>query len=155
MKIKLYETTPTQKLINLEKDSKNTQIPDKEGIYKMLLNQLQLYLTKKIPYLNKYRYLNYHQRYIAQYQGSALAEPGGSWHLTFVLRRLENLSFFIEIICWAPWIWLPSIFLRAQPWIPSRNGTLFKALTFRDGHCLKIPKFKWMRKTYCSTIMQN
>ena len=47
MEIKFYETTPTQKLINLEKDSKNTQIPDKEGIYKMLLNQLQLYLTKK------------------------------------------------------------------------------------------------------------
>ena len=54
-------------------------------------------------------------------QGCALAEPGGPWRLTFVLGRLENLSFFIEIICWASWIshvqstGLPSIFVRAQP----------------------------------------
>ena len=34
-------------------------------------------------------------------QGCALAEPGGLWHLTFVLGQLENLCFFIEIICWA------------------------------------------------------
>ena len=57
------------------------------------------------------------------FQGCALAEPGGPWRLTFVLGRLENLSFFIEIICWAHWIsqvqstGLPSILLRAQPWI--------------------------------------
>ena len=37
-------------------------------------------------------------------QGCALAEPGGPWCLTFVLRRLESLSFSIEIICWAHWI---------------------------------------------------
>ena len=37
-------------------------------------------------------------------QGCALAEPGGPWPLTFVLGRLENLCFFIEIICWAHWI---------------------------------------------------
>ena len=43
--------------------------------------------------------------------------------LTFAPWRLENLSFFIQIICWAPWILqvqstgLPSIFLRAQPCI--------------------------------------
>ena len=55
-------------------------------------------------------------------QGCALAEPGGPWRLTFALGRLENLRFFIQIICWAPWILqfqrtgLPSIFLRAQPW---------------------------------------
>ena len=36
------------------------------------------------------------------YQGCALAEPGGPWRLTFALRRLENLRFFIQIICWAP-----------------------------------------------------
>ena len=54
-------------------------------------------------------------------QGCALAEPGGPWRLTFALGRLENLRFFIQIICWAPWILqfqstgLPSIFLRAQP----------------------------------------
>ena len=54
-------------------------------------------------------------------QGCALAEPGGPWCLTFALGRLENLRFFIQIICWAPWILqfqstgLPSIFLRAQP----------------------------------------
>ena len=47
--------------------------------------------------------------------------PVDPWHLTFVLGGLENLSFFIEIICWAHWIsqvqstGLPSIFLRAQP----------------------------------------
>ena len=55
------------------------------------------------------------------YQGCALAEPGGPWRLTFALGRLGNLRFFIQIICWAPWILqfqstgLPSIFLRAQP----------------------------------------
>ena len=54
-------------------------------------------------------------------QGCAVAEPGGPWRLTFVLGGLENLSFFIEIICWEHWIsqvqsaGLPSIFLRAQP----------------------------------------
>ena len=35
-------------------------------------------------------------------QGCALAEPGGPWRLTFALGRLENLRFFIQIICWAP-----------------------------------------------------
>ena len=35
-------------------------------------------------------------------QGCALAEPGGPWHLTFALGWLENLPFFIQIICWAP-----------------------------------------------------
>ena len=55
------------------------------------------------------------------YQGCALAEPGGPWHLTFALRQQEHLRFFIQIICWAPWILqfqdtgLPSILLRAQP----------------------------------------
>ena len=52
-------------------------------------------------------------------QGCILAEPCGSWCLTFALGCLENLSFSIQIICLAPWIlqihctWLPSIFLRA------------------------------------------
>ena len=55
-------------------------------------------------------------------QGWALAECGGPWRQTFALRRLENLRFFIQIMCWAPWILqvqrgLPSIFLRAQPWV--------------------------------------
>ena len=60
---------------------------------------------------------------VATFQGCALAEPGGPWRLTFVLGRLENFSFFIEIICWAPWIsqvqstGLPSILVRAQPCI--------------------------------------
>ena len=35
-------------------------------------------------------------------QGCALTEPGGPWHLTFTLGRLENLRFFIQIICWVP-----------------------------------------------------
>ena len=34
-------------------------------------------------------------------QGCTLAEPVSPWRLTFVLGRLENLCFFIEIICWA------------------------------------------------------
>ena len=37
-------------------------------------------------------------------QGCALAELSGPWRLTFVLGRLENLSFFIEIIRRAHWI---------------------------------------------------
>ena len=36
------------------------------------------------------------------YQGCALVEPGGPWRLTFALGQLENLRFFIQIICWAP-----------------------------------------------------
>ena len=40
---------------------------------------------------------------IQQYQGYALAEPSGPWRLTFDLGRQENLSFFIQIICWAPY----------------------------------------------------
>ena len=54
-------------------------------------------------------------------QACALAEPGGPWRLLFALGQLENLRFFIQIICWAPCILqvqstgLPSIFLRAQP----------------------------------------
>ena len=31
-------------------------------------------------------------------QGCALAESGGPWHLNFALGRVENLSFFIQII---------------------------------------------------------
>ena len=46
-------------------------------------------------------------------QGCALAEPGGPWHLTFVLGRLENLCFLIEIICWAHWI-----FASSEHWAP-------------------------------------
>ena len=37
-------------------------------------------------------------------QGRAPAEPGGPWRLTFALGRLENLRFFIQITCRAPWI---------------------------------------------------
>ena len=35
-------------------------------------------------------------------QGCALAEPSGPWRLTFALGQLENLRFFIQIICWDP-----------------------------------------------------
>ena len=35
-------------------------------------------------------------------KGCALAEPGGPWCLTFALAQLANLSFFIQIMCWAP-----------------------------------------------------
>ena len=36
--------------------------------------------------------------------GCALAEPSGSWRLTFAFGPLENLSFFTQIICWVPCI---------------------------------------------------
>ena len=36
-------------------------------------------------------------------QGCAVAEPGGPWCLqTFALGQLENLTFFVLIICRAP-----------------------------------------------------
>ena len=34
-------------------------------------------------------------------QLSGLAEPGGPWHPTVALGQQEDLSFFIQIICWA------------------------------------------------------
>ena len=37
-------------------------------------------------------------------QGCTLAVLSGPWCLTFALRWLENLHFFVQIICWAPWI---------------------------------------------------
>ena len=67
----------------------------------------------------------------AEVQGCALAESSGPQRLTFVLGRLENFSFFIQIICWAHWIsqvqstGLPSIFLRAQPWKSPNSFPLF------------------------------
>ena len=64
------------------------------------------------------------------WQGCALVEPerGGPWRLTFAPGRLENLRFFIQIICWANHMLqvqstvLPSIFLRAQPWRGGGGG---------------------------------
>ena len=56
-------------------------------------------------------------------QGHALAEPGGPRRPTFAPGRLENLRFFIQIICWVPWILQvqslgrPPVFLKAQPWL--------------------------------------
>ena len=35
-------------------------------------------------------------------QGCAIAETGGLWGPTFALRWLENLSLFMQIICWQP-----------------------------------------------------
>ena len=52
-------------------------------------------------------------------QGCALEEPDGPWRPTFALDRLENLTFFIQILYLAPWILqvpstgLPSSFLKA------------------------------------------
>ena len=34
-------------------------------------------------------------------QGCSLAGPGDPWCLTFALGQQENLSCFIQIICWA------------------------------------------------------
>ena len=36
------------------------------------------------------------------YQGCALAEPSGPWHPNVALGRQDDLSFFIQIMCWAP-----------------------------------------------------
>ena len=64
-------------------------------------------------------------------QGCALAEPGGPWRLTFVVGWLGNLCFFIQIVCWAHWIsqvqstGLPSIFLKAQPWVVAIGKSVF------------------------------
>ena len=49
-------------------------------------------------------------------QGCALAEPGGPLHRTCALGRLENLSFFIQIICWAP-----QILQDQEHWAPYNN----------------------------------
>ena len=60
------------------------------------------------------------------YQGCALAEPSGPWHPTVALGWQDNLSFFIQIMCWAPYILqvqstgLPSIFLTAQTFLSYR-----------------------------------
>ena len=44
----------------------------------------------------------YYSVFMMQSQGCALAEPSCPWRLTFALGRLENLRFFIQIICRAP-----------------------------------------------------
>lgn len=71
-------------------------------------------------------------------QGCALVAPGDPWPLTFAPWWLENVRFFIEIICWAPWILhhfvlstrLTWMFLRARPWQClfhwANQGTLVK-----------------------------
>ena len=69
-------------------------------------------------------------------QGCALAKPGGPCCQTFALGQLENLRFFVQIICWAPWILqvqctgLPSIFLRAQSWVVPCYLPFFVAFLF-------------------------
>ena len=61
---------------------------------------------------------------------SALAVPGGPWHLAFAPKQLENLSFPIEIIYWVSWIshvhstGLPLFFLRAKPCLKKPSGRL-------------------------------
>ena len=65
--------------------------------------------------------------YIKYCQGCAPAEPSGSLRLTLALGQLENLTFFVQILCWTPWILqaqstgLPSVFLRVQPWFSMEN----------------------------------
>ena len=57
------------------------------------------------------------------YQGCALAEPGGPWRLTFALGRLKISDFLYKSYAGHHRIsqfqstGLPSIFLRAQPWL--------------------------------------
>ena len=40
--------------------------------------------------------------YVSLIQGCALAEPCDPWHITFAQGQLENIRFFIQILCWAP-----------------------------------------------------
>ena len=73
-------------------------------------------------------------------QGCALGEPGGPRRLTLVLDgQLENLvSFFIEIIFWAPWIsqvqstGLPLIFVRAQPCVKATESVKQESSVKKD-----------------------
>ena len=89
-------------------------------------------------------------------QGCALAEPGGPWRLTFALGRLENLRFFIQIICWAPQILqfqstgLPSIFLRAQPCTLGKLCGPRYQLKFQR-HVIKYG-LNWIGKTWTGLI---
>ena len=39
---------------------------------------------------------------VNEIHGCSLAESGGPWRLTSALGRLENLTFFVQIICRAP-----------------------------------------------------
>ena len=50
--------------------------------------QVYMYMDKRITFASSQ----------LTYQGCVLAEPGGSWRLTFALARRENLRFFIQII---------------------------------------------------------
>ena len=68
---------------------------------------LQITKTRKSQILPKKKKRKHKKIYdflklVQWYQGCALAEPGGPWRLTFALGQLENLRFFIQIICWAP-----------------------------------------------------
>ena len=69
-----------------------------------------------------------------QFMIDLLAGLGGPRHLTFVLGRLENLSSFIQIICWAPFNFPKS---TALTWIPliSCLKTLFEN-TDRGDHAV-------------------
>ena len=67
-------------------------------------------------------------------QGCALAEPGCPLRPTFTAGRLQNLRFFIQIICWATKILQvqstghPSILLRAQPCTGTAKPALIQTL---------------------------
>ena len=70
-------------------------------------------------------------------QGCALAIPGGPWHLTFVLRQLENLS-FSENSCWTP---------LTKPQSRSKiitNGSDFITNLPTCRHILKQGPFSWL-----------
>ena len=58
-------------------------------------------IAKMLPVPLPFIILRLHCTMIS-YQGCALEEPGGPWHPTVALGRQEDLSFFIQIVCWAP-----------------------------------------------------
>ena len=63
-------------------------------------------------------------------EGGALAEPGGLWRPTFAPWRLENLRFFIQIICWA----LDLDFTGSEHWAPFNfpSSTALLSISFRE-----------------------
>ena len=74
------------------------------GLYGTLTNK-RAKKEKKIPQLGvapRTTHLQNHLFFFFAMQGCALAEPSGPWCLTFALWQLENLRFFIQIICCAP-----------------------------------------------------
>ena len=88
-----------------------------------------------------------HERKFQQ-QGCVLADPGGSWCLSFALGRPENLRFFVQIICRAPFFcFFDSEFYLFYLFIFFKYN-----FTFIDKTHITVAKFKTKKKYI--TILQ-